>query len=271
MDWNAILLPLGIFAGLGLLFGVVLAIASRMFAVKVDPRVPQVTEQLPGANCGGCGYSGCAALADAIVRGDAKPTACTVCDAAATAKIGEIMGVEVGKTVRRRAQVMCSGMGGNAHLKYRYEGAQDCIAAAKLGGGDKMCPNGCIGLGTCVVSCSFRAIKMVNGMATVDYRKCTGCGACVSNCPKHLIELIPYDAKYWVGCRTALPGKITRTLCDAGCISCKLCVKVCEVGAISVDSFGAHIDYDKCVACGKCVDKCPRHIIKSGVVSSDQT
>ena len=267
MDMIAILIPLGIFAGLGLIFGLILAIAAHIFAVKVDPRVPQVQEHLPGANCGGCGYSGCASLADAIVRGDAKPTACTVCDEAATAKIAEIMGVEVGKTVRRRAQVMCSGMGGSAHRKYLYEGAQDCIAAAKLGGGDKQCPNGCIGLGTCVASCSFDAIHMVHGMATVDYEKCVGCGTCVAKCPKNLIELIPYDAKYWVGCRTALPGKITRTLCDAGCISCKLCIRVCESGAITVDSFGAHIDYEKCIACGKCVEKCPRHIIKSGEAS----
>lgn len=270
MNWTSVLIPLGIFAGLGLVFGLVLAIASRVFAVKVDERVPLVTEQLPGANCGGCGYSGCAALADAIVRGDAKPTACTVCDAAATAKIAEIMGVEVGRTVRRRAQVMCSGMGGNAHLKYCYEGAQDCIAAAKLGGGDKMCPNGCIGLGTCVTACSFDAIHMVNGMATVDYRKCSGCGACVAKCPKKLIELIPYDAKYWVGCRTAANGKTTKSMCDAGCISCKLCVKVCENGAIAVDGFGARIDYEKCVSCGKCAEKCPRHIIKSGEVAKNE-
>lgn len=266
MDFYAILIPFGIFAALGLVFGLVLAIASRIFAVKVDPRVPLVQEQLPGANCGGCGYSGCAALADAIVRGDAKPTACTVCDAAASAKIAEIVGVEVGKTVRRRAQVMCSGMGGSAHLKYIYDGAKDCIAAAKLGGGDKQCPNGCIGLGTCVASCAFDAIHMVHGMATVDYEKCVGCGTCVAKCPKNLIELIPYDAKYWVGCRTALPGKITRTLCDAGCISCKLCIRVCESDAITVDNFGAHIDYEKCTACGKCAEKCPRHIIKSGEV-----
>lgn len=264
MELQAILIPLGIFAGLGLVFGLVLAIASRVFAVKVDPRVPQVQEQLPGANCGGCGFSGCAALADAIVRGDAKPSACTVCDAKAAAEIARIMGVEAGKTVRRRAQILCGGRSGSSHRKYLYEGARDCIAAEKLGGGDKKCPNGCIGLGTCAAACSFDAIHMINGMAVVDYEKCVGCGSCVTKCPKHIIELIPYDAKYWVACRTGMPGKLTREVCESGCISCRLCVKVCEVGAISVDSFGAHIDYDKCISCGKCAEKCPRHIIRSG-------
>ncbi len=258
-----ILIPVLVFAVLGLLFGLVLAVASRAFAVKQDERIPAVTECLPGANCGGCGYSGCAALAEAIVAGEAKPTACSVGGGETARAIGEVLGIEVGETVRMRAQVMCSGTAEYAKKKYVYAGAQDCIAAAKLGGGDKLCPNGCIGLGTCVSRCPFRAISVVKGVAVVDYRKCVGCGVCTAACPKHLIELIPFEARHWVGCRSVDKGAVTRSYCDVGCISCKLCEKACEAGAIAVNDYVASIDYAKCTGCDACVEKCPRKIIWS--------
>ena len=198
MQISDVLIPVGIFAALGVLFGLLLAVASKVFAVKVDERIPAVLENLPGANCGGCGYSGCAALAEAIVKGEAAPNTCNGCSAEGLKKIGEIMGMEVGEPIPMRAHVRCSGNCNTAVYKYRYEGAADCIAAEKMGGGDKACPNGCIGLGTCVASCTFDAIHMIHGMATVDYEKCVGCGTCVAKCPKNLIELIPYNAKYWV-------------------------------------------------------------------------
>jgi heterodisulfide reductase subunit A-like polyferredoxin len=173
------------------------------------------------------------------------------------------MGVEVGETVRMRAQVMCSGTAEFARKKYAYAGAHDCIAAAKMGGGDKLCPNGCIGLGTCVSRCPFEAISVVEGVAVVDYRKCAGCGVCVAACPKQLIELIPYDSRHWVGCRSVDKGAEVRKYCDVGCIGCKMCEKVCEAGAIKVDGFVAKIDYAVCTGCDACVEKCPRHIIWS--------
>lgn len=258
-----ILITVLVFAGLGGLFGAVLAVASRIFAVKVDERVPKILEHLPGANCGGCGFSGCAALAEAIVRGDAKPDACTVCDSENAKEIGKLMGVEVGEKKRMRAQVMCSGSGGASVKKYIYQGAHDCISAEKLGGGDKLCPNGCIGLGTCVASCSFGAISVEDGVAKVDYKKCGGCGTCVAACPKHIIKLIPFDAEHWVGCMSVENGAKTRKQCGVGCISCRICEKNCEYGAIHVNDFVASIDYDKCAGCGKCVEKCPRKIIWS--------
>ncbi len=258
-----ILIPVGVFAALGLFFGAVLAFASRIFAVKRDERIARVEECLPGANCGGCGYSGCTALAEAIVAGEAKPTACSVGGNETARAIGGVLGIEVGEAVRMRAQVMCSGTAEYAKKKYVYEGAQDCIAAAKLGGGDKLCPNGCIGLGTCVSRCPFEAISVVEGVAVVDYRKCAGCGVCTAACPKHLIELIPFDSRHWVGCKSVDKGAVTRKNCDVGCISCKLCEKACEAGAITVNDFVASIDYAKCTGCDKCVEKCPRKIIWS--------
>ena len=258
-----ILITVLIFAGLGALFGAILAIASKIFAVKVDEKVPKIMEHLPGANCGGCGFSGCQALAEAIASGDARPDSCNVCDTESARAIGAIMGVEVSEKKRMRAQVMCSGRGDAAVKKYIYQGATDCIAAEKLGGGDKLCPNGCIGLGTCVAACPFGAISVSEGVAQVDYKLCEGCGTCVAACPKHIIELIPFDSKYWVGCKSVENGAKTRKQCQVGCISCRICEKGCEQGAIKVNDFVASIDYEKCTACGKCVSKCPRKIIHS--------
>lgn len=261
-----ILLPVLIFIGLGLLMGALLTLASKLFAVKKDEKAEAIKECLPGANCGGCGYSGCDAYAAAVSAGDAPVNKCSVGGAEAASKIAQIMGVDAGAQVRMRAQVMCSGTGEYAKKKYIYEGIDDCVAASKIGGGDKMCKNGCIGLGTCVRACPFDAIVVENGVAAVDYSKCKGCGICVSACPKGIIKLIPFDAKHWVGCMSVDDGKNTRKVCDVGCISCKLCQKNCPAGAINVDNFVASIDYDKCTGCDICTDKCPRHIIWSGEV-----
>ena len=261
-----ILLPVLIFIGLGLLMGALLALASKLFAVKKDEKAEAIKECLPGANCGGCGYSGCDAYAAAVSAGDAPVNKCSVGGAEAASKIAQIMGVDAGEQVRMRAQVMCSGTGEYAKKKYIYEGIDDCVAASKIGGGDKMCKNGCIGLGTCVRACPFDAIVVENGVAAEDYTKCKGCGICVSACPKGIIKLIPFDAKHWVGCMSVDDGKNTRKVCDVGCISCKLCQKNCPAGAINVDNFVASIDYDKCTGCDICTDKCPRHIIWSGEV-----
>ena len=261
-----ILLPVLIFIGLGLLMGALLALASKLFAVKKDEKAEAIKECLPGANCGGCGYSGCDTYAAAVSSGDAPVNKCSVGGAEAASKIAQIMGVDAGEQVRMRAQVMCSGTGEYAKKKYIYEGIDDCVAASKIGGGDKMCKNGCIGLGTCVRACPFDAIVVEDGVAAVDYSKCKGCGICVSACPKGIIKLIPFDAKHWVGCMSVDDGKNTRKVCDVGCISCKICQKNCPAGAINVDNFVASIDYDKCTGCDICTDKCPRHIIWSGEV-----
>jgi len=260
---GVIAVPVLVFIGLGAVMGIMLAIASKAFAVKKDPRIDEISDLLPGANCGGCGFAGCGAFAEAVVEGKASPSKCSASDEAVVGKICAIIGIEATKTVRMRAQVMCSGTPENARKKYIYSGIPDCISAATLGGGDKLCPNGCIGLGTCVRSCVFDAISVVDGVAVVDYEKCRGCGVCVSACPKKLIELIPFDSRHWVGCKSVENGKTTRSYCDVGCISCRICEKSCETDAISVNDNVAYIVYDKCVDCGACVSKCPRGIIKS--------
>lgn len=251
------------FLVIGGALGVALSFAAKYLKVKEDPRIEEIAENLPSANCGGCGYAGCAAMAEAVARGEAKPSKCAVASPEAIQKISEIMGIEVEHAVRMRAQVMCSGTSDLAKLKYEYEGVNDCIAATKLMGGHKLCPNGCMGYGTCVEACKFDALKIINGVAAVDYHKCQACGACVDACPKHLIQLVPFDAEYWVGCKCTEKGANTKSWCEVGCIGCKICEKNCPSGAITVVDNLARIEYEKCTNCGKCAEVCPRHIIWS--------
>lgn len=118
MNASDILFPVLIFAGMGAILGVLLAVAAKIFEVKTDPRADEILEVLPGANCGGCGKAGCAALAAAIAAGEAPANACAVGGAEVARKIGAIMGVEVSAPIRMRAQVMCTGGFENAHRKY---------------------------------------------------------------------------------------------------------------------------------------------------------
>lgn len=255
-----ILIPVAIFAVLGTAMGLILAIASKLLTVKRDERIDAILQCLPGANCGGCGYAGCTALAEAIVRGEASPNACPTND---SLKIGQIMGVETEANVRMVAEVLCSGSTGCAKHRFVYENITDCFAAEALAGGDKYCAVGCIGLGSCVEKCAFGALSIVNGIAVVDREKCQSCGVCVDTCPKKIIRMIPYDSHYCVKCVSPEKGKNVRLYCDAGCISCHLCEKACEHGAITLSSSNiASINYEKCTGCGTCVEKCPRKIIR---------
>lgn len=256
-----VIIPVAVFIVLGILMGGALYIASKVFAVETDERTAKIIDALPGANCGGCGYAGCAALAEAIVKGEAEVSACPVGGAASAASISDIMGVEFAEKVKLRACIMCFGKTQYVQKKYIYNGISDCVAASKLGGGDKLCPSGCIGLGNCVNKCKFDAISIVDGIAVVDDKKCTGCGECLKACPKSLIKLISSDSKCFVGCMSCDNRKVTSKYCDVGCIGCRICEKNCSYGAVKVNGFIASIDNEKCIGCGVCAEKCPRGII----------
>jgi Na+-translocating ferredoxin:NAD+ oxidoreductase RNF subunit RnfB len=257
-----ILLPILAIGGMGLVFGAILAVASKIFAVEKDERIPLVAECLPGANCGGCGFAGCQAAAEAIVNGKASVNCCPVGGNASAEKIAAIMGVASERTERMTAFVMCSGAGEVAKTKYDSNEHIDCHIANRLSGGMKECPYGCLGFGSCVNKCMFGALAIKNGVAVVDREKCTNCGACMAECPRHLIKSIPYSAKAAVACTSNDKGKDTRNACGVGCIGCGLCARNCEAQAITIIDNCAVIDYKKCVGCGICQDKCPREIIK---------
>ena len=250
-----------VLGALGALFGLVLAVAGKKFAVKVDEKQEAVRECLPGANCGGCGFPGCDGYAEAIAAGKAAVNCCTSLDEAGIARIAEIMGVKAETAEKRVALVRCTGTNGHKQLKYDYVGLQDCLSASRLAGGPNECADGCIGLGSCVKACRFGAMSIADGVAKVDREKCTGCMQCAAACPKKLIVKVPYDSKVVIPCASKAKGVQVRKFCDFGCIGCSLCVKKCPQEAITVENNLASIDYSKCLGCGACVEACPRKII----------
>lgn len=269
-----LLIPVGILGAMGLIFGAGLAIASKVFEVKTDERVPLVRDALPGANCGGCGFPGCDALAAAIVNGEAAVNACPVGGAVTAMAIGEIMGESVGSSEPMVACIHCNGDCTHSPNRADYYGIQDCRQAMIASGGVKTCRHGCMGLGTCVSACMFGALSIGdNGLPEVDVDKCTACGKCRDACPKGIIDLIPGDQLVHVDCRNTDKGKLVRAVCDIGCIACKACVKVCPAEAITVENNLAFINYDKCTQCQACFEKCPTGAItlEQRIVIGDET
>jgi electron transport complex protein RnfB len=259
---DAILWPLIALGGLGLLLGLGLAIASKIFAVETDPNVEKVRELLPGANCGGCGFPGCDGFARAVAEGKADAGKCVAISKENLAAVGAVLGVEIKEGERMVARVLCRGNSENCVSKYRYTGVHDCRAAAALAGGPKSCPFGCVGLLTCGRACPFQAIYLNDkGLAEVDESKCTGCGNCVAVCPKHCFSLMPQSRSVYVTCRTTKKGKAVTEACKAGCIACGLCAKKCPENAITIVDNLPVIDYDKCTACGTCAAVCPKGAI----------
>lgn len=246
----------------GLIIGVLLGIAGVLLKIKVDEREIMIIELLPGANCGGCGFAGCEALAKAIAEGSAAVTACPVASAEVHGKIGEIVGKAADKKIKKTAFVKCAGTCEKTEELYEYHGSMDCKRAAVVPGrGGSSCSYGCMGYGTCVSACMFDAIHIIDGIAVVDKEKCTACGRCVAECPNNIIEIIPLKAEHRVKCSSKAKGKKVREVCKTGCVGCMLCMKQCEYEAISVVNNLAHIDYEKCTDCGKCAIKCPQKII----------
>ena len=267
-----ILIAIGILGGLGLIFGLVLAIASKVFYVETDPRLDQLNECLPGANCGGCGYAGCGGYAEAVLKGEAAIGKCASGGDECAAKMAEIMGVKAEKVARRVAMVRCSGYkrkdaeGKTIGLmeKGNYEGAMDCLAATKVAGrGHTICKYGCLGFGNCVKACQYDAIHVVDGVARVDFDKCVGCMSCAAACPRGVITSVEYGEHIVISCSSHAKGNVTTRGCTLGCIGCGLCKKICPKGAISLDRNLAVIDYSKCDNCGLCVSVCPKKMIRN--------
>lgn len=264
---NLILIAVISLGAIALALAAILYMASRKFAVYEDPRIAQVAEILPQANCGGCGYPGCAGFADACVKADTLDgKLCPVGGGDLMAQIASILGRDAGTSEQMLAVVKCSGSCANRPRTNVYDGAPGCAIAASLYGGETGCSYGCLGCGDCVSACRFDAIRInpETGLPEVTEDKCTACGACVKACPRSIIELRPKGKKsrrVYVSCVNKDKGAVTRKACRVGCIGCGICVKACSFEAITMGNNLACIDFNKCKLCRKCVELCPQHAI----------
>ncbi len=254
----AILNAVWILAAIGAVCAVLLILASKFMYVPVDEEFPKIRECLPGANCGACGYAGCDGYASALASGDETAINKCVAGGDAVAKaLAEATGAEFADVIEQVAIVRCSGDCNTVKNKEEYQGLKSCAAAKLLYGGPSMCVYGCIGLGDCEKICPEHAIRVVDGLAHVNFRACIGCGMCVRTCPNHVITLMPDVERVIVGCSNHDKGANTRKACSKGCIGCHKCEKECPAGAITVVDNLSRIDYDKCIDCGHCQEVCP--------------
>lgn len=248
---------------IGFLAAVILYFVSNKFKVIEDPRIDEVSDVLPGANCGGCGFAGCRNFAEAIVKaGNMDNLSCPVGGNAVAASVAPILGIEVVEKAPTIAVVRCNGSKTNAPAKAEYDSAQTCAFASSLFAGESGCPFGCLGCGDCVSVCQFDAIYMdkATGLPIIIEDKCVSCGACVKACPRNIIEIRLQGKKsrrIFVNCINKEKGAIARKNCSVACIGCGKCAKSCAYEAITITNNIAYIDFEKCKLCRKCVTECP--------------
>ena len=267
---NFILIAVIVLGAIGLIAAVVLFVASKKFAVYEDPRIAQVAEVLPGANCGGCGFPGCSGMADALVKGaDAGSLdglSCPVGGSEVMTKVADLLGMAIANSEPMVAVVRCNGTCEHRAKIAEYAGLRTCAAMHACGAGETACGFGCLGCGDCVAACQFGAISIdpATGIPVVDEEKCTSCGACVKACPRNIIELRkkgPKGRRVFVSCVNKDKGPVAMKACAVSCIGCGKCEKECPFGAITVENNLAYIDFEKCRLCRKCVTVCPKKAI----------
>jgi RnfABCDGE-type electron transport complex B subunit len=255
---NSILVAIGALAVLGMAMSIILGLAAKVFYVYVDPRIENILDALPGANCGGCGYAGCSDYAEAIVKHGESPNLCVAGSSDVTENVCTIMGLSASLGERKVARIFCQGDDQRGMRRFNYVGARDCRAAIVATGGDKACQYGCVGLGSCVRSCPFGAMGMgENGLPVVYENLCTGCGNCADICPRNIPRLVPARQKVLNLCSSLDAGKTVKQVCSVGCIACGQCVKKCPEGAVTMQDRLAVVDPDKCTMQQVCVEKCP--------------
>ncbi len=264
---NLILISLITLGLVGAVSSIILYFTAQKFHVFEDTRINDVEEALPSANCGGCGFPGCRAFAEACVKAETMDGLnCPVGGAPTMENVANILGRTVVAAAPTVAVVRCGGTCDHRPRMNEYDGVQHCFIAHNLYSGETGCSFGCLGLGDCEVSCEFDAIKVnpVTKLPEVDEDKCTSCGACVKACPKLLIELRkkgPKSRRIYVSCRNEDRGPIAKKSCDVSCIACTKCEKVCPHEAITISNNLAFIHDDKCKLCRKCVEVCPTNAI----------
>lgn len=260
---NTVVITIISLSVIGGLSGFILFLIAQKFRVFEDPRIDEVEAVLPGANCGGCGYPGCRGFAENCVKADTLDALfCPVGGNDGMIKVAGSLGKAAVSKDPAVAVVRCAGSPAHRARTAIYDGAGTCEIASGLFSGDSGCSYGCLGLGDCVVACTFNAIHMNPStfLPEVIDGQCTSCGACARACPKGIIELrkkSKKDRKIFVSCINQDKGAVAKKACSVACIGCKACVKVCESEAISIDNFLAYIDPEKCTLCRKCVTACP--------------
>ena len=260
---NPLVLTVLTLSVLGVVLAVILYFVAQKFRVEEDPRIDEVEKMLPGANCGGCGFAGCRAMSEALVtRDNIGSLYCPVAGGDVMKSIAGYLGKAAAEKSPMVATMRCGGTCQKRPKVNHYDGALSCAVVNTFYIGESGCAFGCIGYGDCVQACKFGAmsINTETGLVEIDPDKCTACGACVKTCPKALIELRkkwPKNRAVYVACRSKNRGSVVMKVCTAGCIGCGKCAKACPFGAITIDSYLAYIDPEKCKLCRKCVNECP--------------
>ena len=250
-----------VLGALGFLAALGLSIVAKKFAFKEDPRLQELLDLLPGANCGACGNAGCSGFAHALFEGKVQIDRCPVMSDDVRRKVAELLGIDFAAAEKRVAMIFCQGTFSRAAKRYTYDGIESCRAAHNILGGDKFCKYGCLGFGDCVKVCPFGASEIKDGVSIVNRDICTGCGLCVEVCPRNLIRLVPESQKVFVLCSSFDKGAVVRKICQVGCIGCRRCVRVCPYDAIAFENNKATIIVEKCTNCGACVSVCPTNAI----------
>lgn len=251
---------------LSVIISYILGWANIRFKVETDPKVESVLEALPGANCGGCGYIGCSDYAAAIVNNNEPVNKCSVGGESCALKVAGIMGIDPGQMIKSYAIVHCGSGISDRLLRTDYHGEKTCIGASQVAG-IQGCTYGCLGFGDCVQACKYEAIHVINGLATVDYKKCTGCGACARVCPRGIIAIVPFNENSIpvVACSNKDSGKESKEVCERACIGCKACSKISDIyiveGSLSRTDYSAYSD-SKHEEAIRAIEKCPTKCIR---------
>jgi len=257
-----VLVPVLTMTFLGFLFSIGLVLAYKKLKVEEDPKIEKVSETLPQANCGACGFSGCLAFAEAVVRGEAVASGCPVGGEEVAQNVAAILGVQTEKIIKKVARIHCRGTQTAAKNRGVYLGISTCHAS-HLVGGNKQCSYGCMGFGDCVRACPFDAMFMgEDGLPIVREDKCTACGKCVDACPRNIIELHPVSQNILVYCRSEDRGPTARKVCKNACIACGICVRACPDAIVLEKNLAKILDYKK-IPLEKIpeIEKCPTDAI----------
>ncbi len=220
VDYDAIGIAAAVVGAAGLIIGILLGVAGRLLAVKVNEKEPAVRELLPGkspeesarqvayVHCfGTCekteykynyyGLHDCRKLA--LIPGHGVKQCEFGCMGYGSCvkecqfdAIHIVNGVAV---VDKEACVACGKCIAVCpnHLitlvPYEAKCAVGCSSEEKGKAVKEACTAGCMACGLCARLCETGAITMENNLPHIDYEKCTGCGICAEKCVQKCIKL----------------------------------------------------------------------------------